>query len=67
MPTAVSWDASMLVRTVTASNWGGLGRPSRAARAAASMAGPPAEWMVIMRTPREAAERTAPATVLGMS
>jgi len=33
----------------------------------ASMAGPPPAWMVIMRTPSEAAERTAPATVLGIS
>src|ERR1700722_13289154 len=61
------WAESMLVSTVTANKSGGWGRPSRAARAAASMAGPPEAWTVSMCTPNDAADRTAPATVLGMS
>ena len=57
----------MLVRTVTASNSGGFVSPAISFLAAESMAGPPPAWSVSMRAPRLAAERTAPATVLGMS
>ena len=66
-PVAFNWAWSMLVSIVTASSSGGSSTPSRAARAAASMAGPPAAWTLTIRTPSLAAERTAPATVLGMS
>ena len=57
----------MLVRTVTARSWGALGTEEAASAAASSMAGPPAAWTVRNSTPRAATERTAPATVLGMS
>ena len=58
--------ASMLVRTVTARRRGEPG--VEAAMAAADiMAAPPEAWMVRREAPACVAERTAPATVLGMS
>src|SRR6185312_4225957 len=56
-----------LVRMVTPMRSGGWAAPAIASRAARIIATPPLAWMFIIQTPRRAAARQAPATVLGMS
>src|SRR5512138_1132867 len=72
MPTSSRSAPLRLVRTVTPSRMGLGPLPASAAALAASAAlaiisRPPEVWMVIIWTPCLRAERTAPATVLGMS
>ena len=64
-PTSARSASSRLVRTVTARSV--VPVPRALSAAAVSIARPPEAWTVANFTPRAAAERTAPATVLGMS
>src|SRR5438132_3069433 len=66
-PTDSKSDCARLVRIVTAMSSGGRATCSRASRAARSIASPPVACTLSIQTPRRAAERQAPATVLGMS